>query len=64
MTHFYVELNLMKKAKSYAWVWLMIVLLTACNSPNQTKEFPTDSNTENCAADGVGCKQYNEDLNR
>ena len=53
----------MKKNRLYGVTLMILGILTACTTSTQTENFPTDTNTtENCAADGVGCKQFNENL--
>jgi len=42
---------------------LCMVLLVACRPDAPIDKLPEDNvSTVNCAADGSGCKQFNEDL--
>jgi len=44
---------------------LCMVLLVACRPDAPIDKLPEDNaSTVNCAADGPGCKQFNEDLKR
>jgi len=53
------------KKQNYTMVILLSFLLFGCMPNNQNERFPIDTNTtENCAADGPGCKQFNEDLKK
>jgi len=55
----------MKKTKLYTMILLLSLWLFGCMPNNQNERFPIDGNTtENCAADGPGCKQFNEDLKK
>ena len=54
----------MKYALRRVFIILFItIILNACSSNTRNESFPIDVNTtENCAADGVGCKQFNEKI--
>lgn len=55
----------MKHIRIYIALAFLTVLLPGCTIDTSIDKFPEDNvTTENCAADGVGCKQFNEDLKR
>ncbi len=55
----------MKYIKVYLTLGALTVLLLGCTTDTQIDKFPEDNmSTENCAADGIGCKQFNEDLKK
>ncbi len=55
----------MKYIKRYTIMLLCTFFLFGCTPNTQNEKFPIDSNTtENCAADGPGCKQFNENMKR
>jgi len=55
----------MKHIRIYVALAFLTVYLLGCTTDTPIDTFPEDNvSTENCAADGVGCKQFNEDLKR
>ena len=55
----------MKDVKLYMALLLATFVVSGCTPSTQTEKFPPDTNTtKNCAADGVGCKQFNENLRK
>lgn len=54
---------MMQNYKLFVFLLYMTIVFSACNSNTSNETFPTDTNdTVNCAADGPGCKQLNEEL--
>ena len=55
----------MKDVKLYIALLLFVSIVSGCTTDTPIDKFPEDNvSTENCAADGIGCKQFNKDLNR